>query len=58
MAGASLIMPGRHLDGASVHRLMQEERVTFTAGVPTVWMGLLQYLQQHRASGSTTCSGW
>ncbi len=45
MAGASLIMPGRHLDGASLHRLLQEERVTFTAGVPTVWMGLLQYLQ-------------
>ncbi|HYZ63019.1 MAG TPA: AMP-binding protein, partial [Acetobacteraceae bacterium] len=44
MAGASLVMPGRHLDGASVHRLLQEERVTFTAGVPTVWMGLLQHL--------------
>ncbi len=45
MAGASLIMPGRHLDGASVHALLQQERVTFTAGVPTVWMGLLQHLR-------------
>ena len=45
MAGASLIMPGRHLDGASLHGLLQEERVTFSAGVPTVWMGLLQYLR-------------
>ena len=45
LAGASLVMPGRHLDGASVHRLLQEERVTFTAGVPTVWMGLLQHLR-------------
>jgi acyl-CoA synthetase (AMP-forming)/AMP-acid ligase II len=45
MAGSSLIMPGRHLDGPSVHRLLQEERVTFTAGVPTVWMGLLQHLR-------------
>ena len=50
LAGASLIMPGRHLDGPSVHQLLQDERVTFTAGVPTVWMGLLQHL---RNSGGT-----
>jgi fatty-acyl-CoA synthase len=49
LAGASLIMPGRHLDGPSVHQMLQDERVTITAGVPTVWMGLLQYL---RATGS------
>ena len=48
MAGTALVMPGRHLDGASVARLMNEERVTFSAGVPTVWLGLLQHL---RASG-------
>ena len=48
MAGASLIMPGRHLDGPSVAALMNEERVTLSAGVPTVWMGLLQHL---RATG-------
>jgi fatty-acyl-CoA synthase len=48
MAGASLVMPGRHLDGASVADLMNRERVTFSAGVPTVWLGLLQHL---RASG-------
>ena len=48
MVGASLVMPGRHLDGPSVHALMQQERVTFSAGVPTVWMGLLQHL---RATG-------
>ncbi len=48
MAGASLVMPGRHLDGASVAGLMNEERVTMAAGVPTVWLGLLQHL---RASG-------
>ncbi len=45
MAGASLVMPGRQLDGPSVHDLMNTERVTFTAGVPTVWMGLLQHLR-------------
>jgi acyl-CoA synthetase (AMP-forming)/AMP-acid ligase II len=49
MVGASLVMPGRHLDGASLRSLMNEERVTMSAGVPTVWMGLLQHL---RATGS------
>ncbi len=44
MVGASLVMPGRQLDGASVQALMNDERVTMSAGVPTVWMGLLQHL--------------
>ena len=48
MVGASLIMPGRHLDGASLADMMNTERVTCSAGVPTVWLGLLQHL---RASG-------
>ncbi len=46
LAGASFVMPGRHLDGPSVADLMNRERVTFSAGVPTVWMGLLQHLRQ------------
>jgi fatty-acyl-CoA synthase len=50
MAGASLVMPGRHLDGASVLTLFNSERVTMSAGVPTVWMGLLQHM---RSSGGT-----
>ena len=45
LAGASFVMPGRHLDGPSVAELMNDERVTFSAGVPTVWMGLLAHLQ-------------
>ena len=45
MAGASLVMPGRQLDGASVQSLLNDERVTISAGVPTVWMGLLQHLR-------------
>ena len=45
MVGASLVMPGRHLDGPSVAGLMNDERVTMSAGVPTVWMGLLQHLR-------------
>jgi 3-(methylthio)propionyl---CoA ligase len=48
MAGTALVLPGRHLDGASVQELLNQERVTFTAGVPTVWMGLLAHL---RATG-------
>jgi fatty-acyl-CoA synthase len=48
MSGASLVMPGRHLDGASLADLMNAERVTCSAGVPTVWLGLLQHL---RSSG-------
>ncbi len=47
-AGSALIMPGRHLDGASLTQLMNDERVTMSAGVPTIWMGLLNYL---RSSG-------
>ena len=45
LAGAGLVLPGRHLDGASMATLLNAEKVTFTAGVPTVWLGLLQYLR-------------
>jgi 3-(methylthio)propionyl---CoA ligase len=44
-SGASLVMPGRHLDGASVAALMNSERVTCSAGVPTIWLALLQHLR-------------
>ena len=45
MAGASLVLPGPKLDPASLHRLFEEERVTFSAGVPTIWTALLQWLR-------------
>ena len=45
LVGAALILPGRQLDGASLAELMNGERATFSAGVPTVWLGLLQHLQ-------------
>ena len=48
MAGSALVLPGRHLDGASLAALMNQERVTMAAGVPTVWLGLLSHL---RSSG-------
>ncbi|MDF0601741.1 long-chain-fatty-acid--CoA ligase [Psychromarinibacter sp. C21-152] len=41
LAGATLVMPGPHLDGASVFELMQAERVFSAWGVPTVWLGLM-----------------
>ena len=45
MVGASLVMPGPKLDGASVHSLLEDEAVTMSAAVPTVWLGLLQFMQ-------------
>jgi len=45
MAGASLVMPGPKLDGASLYELLESEKVTCSAGVPTVWLGLLQYVE-------------
>jgi fatty-acyl-CoA synthase len=47
MTGASLIMPGAKLDGPSIYELMDSYKVTFTAGVPTVWLMLLQHMQQN-----------
>ncbi|HTO95795.1 MAG TPA: long-chain fatty acid--CoA ligase [Myxococcales bacterium] len=44
--GASLVFPGPHLDPVSVLDLAQAERVTFTAGVPTVWNGILEALDR------------
>lgn len=45
LTGAKLVLPGAQLDGASLYALMESERVTLTAGVPTVWNQLMQYLQ-------------
>jgi fatty-acyl-CoA synthase len=44
-AGASLVLPGPHLDAESVLDLLAAERVTLTAGVPTVWMAVLQAIE-------------
>jgi fatty-acyl-CoA synthase len=46
MAGATLVMPGAKLDGASVYELLSEYKVTSTAAVPTVWLLLLQHLEK------------
>ena len=52
-AGAKLVFPGAALDGASLYRLFEEERVTISAGVPTVWMGLLAYTKSNGLKFST-----
>jgi fatty-acyl-CoA synthase len=43
LTGATLVLPGRHLDGPNLTRLLNQERVTMSCGVPTVWLGLLQH---------------
>ncbi|RZT91407.1 fatty-acyl-CoA synthase [Rivibacter subsaxonicus] len=47
MTGCKLVFPGAALDGKSVYELMEGERVTMSAGVPTVWLGLLNHMKQH-----------
>ncbi|MEP6839282.1 MAG: fatty-acid--CoA ligase [Bradyrhizobium sp.] len=42
--GTKLVMPGPKLDGASVYELLDTEKVTYTAGVPTVWLMLLNHM--------------
>ena len=46
MTGAKLVFPGAGLDGASVHELLATEGVTMTAGVPTVWLNLLNHWRE------------
>jgi fatty-acyl-CoA synthase len=43
-AGAELILPGPQMTPAAIAAMLEEERVTMTAGVPTIWMGLLPEL--------------
>ena len=49
MAGGKLVLPGPKLDGASLYELLDQEKVTCTAAVPTVWLMLLQHLEQNPA---------
>ena len=46
MIGAKLVMPGGKMDGPSIYEMLDTEKVTFTAAVPTVWLMLLQYLEE------------
>jgi len=53
MRGTKMVMPGAKLDGASVYELLESEKVTFTAGVPTVWLMLLGYMKKEGKKLST-----
>jgi fatty-acyl-CoA synthase len=47
LLGSAQVLPGAHLDPKSIVELLATERVTITAGVPTIWFGILQYLDAH-----------
>jgi fatty-acyl-CoA synthase len=53
LTGTKLVFPGPHLDGRSLHTLFEEEGVTMSAGVPTVWLGLLNHVKEHKLKFST-----
>ncbi|QGZ61504.1 3-(methylthio)propionyl-CoA ligase [Paraburkholderia acidisoli] len=53
LAGTKLVLPGKDLDGKSLYELMEAERVTASAGVPTVWLGLLTYMRDAGVRFST-----
>jgi len=53
IAGAKLVLPGPKLDGASLYELMESEKVTLSAGVPTIWMGLIDHLEKNQLAFTT-----
>ncbi len=53
IAGARLVLPGPRLDGASLYELMESERVTVSAGVPTIWQALIAHVEQNQLRFST-----
>jgi fatty-acyl-CoA synthase len=53
LTGAKMVFPGPSLDGKSLYELFESEKVTFSAGVPTVWLGLLNYVAQNNLGFSS-----
>jgi len=53
MVGAKLVFPGPGLDGKSLYDLFEAEGVTMSAGVPTVWQGLLAHVEANNLTFST-----
>jgi len=53
LSGAKMVFPGPALDGKSLYELFESEGVTFSAGVPTVWLGLVNYVLQNDLRFST-----
>ncbi len=48
MVGSKIVLSGRHLQPADIANMIETERVTFTAGVPTLWMGLYSLLENEK----------
>jgi fatty-acyl-CoA synthase len=47
MVGSKMVMPGPKMaDGEALQNLIESEKVTFSSGVPTIWLGLLDYLEK------------
>ncbi len=44
MSGAKLVLPGAALDGESIYTLLRDEGCTFSLGVPTIWLGFLDFI--------------
>ena len=53
LTGAKMVFPGPALDGKSLYELFEQEQVSFSAGVPTVWLGLLTYVAQNNLKFSS-----
>ena len=53
MVGAKLVFPGAGLDGKSLYEMFESERVDRSAGVPTVWLGLINHMKQNNLKFST-----
>lgn len=47
MCGAKLVLPGAGVSGDRIFALMRDEGCTFSLGVPTIWLGFFQYIEQH-----------
>jgi 3-(methylthio)propionyl---CoA ligase len=53
MVGAKLVFPGAGLDGKSLYELFESERVETSAGVPTVWLGIINYMKENNLKFTT-----
>ena len=53
LTGAKMVFPGPAMDGKSLYELFESEKVTFSAGVPTVWLGVLNHVAQNNLTFST-----
>jgi fatty-acyl-CoA synthase len=53
LVGAKIVFPGAGLDGKSLYELFESEGVESSAGVPTVWLGIIQYMKQNKLRFST-----